>query len=273
MWGSIVVLRTLSVWHHISRFPINVPASPHANVYIVALVLALVSGLLFGIVPLRQVLRANPYQIVKAGPSGTRGRRLTLRDVLLVVQVAICGVLITSSLVAVRGLARSFDSNLGFEPRNSMLVETELAMAGFRGDQVPAMQKRMVDSIRALPGVESVGLISQTPLYGGGFSAAIFADRTTDLRPSNAAATAIKFNISPQYLHSAGTVLLAGRGFSGQDDKGSPRVAMVNREFARKIFGSTRRAVGGRFKLRDGTRIQVVGVVEDGKYDVPHRRS
>jgi len=266
LWGSIALLRAMSVWHPISRFPINVPASPDANVYIVALALALVSGLLFGIVPVRQVLRADPYQIVKAGPSATVGRRVTLRDMLLVVQVAICGVLITSSLVAVRGLARSFDSNFGFEPRNAMLVETELAMAGYHPDQVPAMQKRMLDSVGAIPGVDSVGMISQTPLYGGGFAAAIFTDRTTDLRPSNAVATAVRFNISPEYLHAAGTVLLAGRNVSSQDDKSAPRVAVVNREFARKIFGSTSNAVGGRFKLRDGTQIQVVGVVEDGKY-------
>jgi hypothetical protein len=59
---------------------------------------------------------------------------------------------------------------------------------------------------------------------------------------------------------------LAGRDFSWHDDKDSARVAVVNREFARKIFGSTSKAIGGRFKLRDGTRMQVVGVVEDGKY-------
>jgi predicted permease len=267
LWGSILLLSSLSGWHPISKFPISVPVSPDANVYVVALVLALVSGLLFGIVPVRQVLRTDPYQIVKAGPSGTIGRRITVRDVLLVVQVAICGVLVTSSLVAVRGLARSLNSNFGFQPHNAMLVETELAMAGYRGDQVPAMQKRMLDSVAAIPGVESVGLIGRTPLYGGGFGAAIFTDRTTDLRLSNAATTAIRFNVSPEYLHSAGTLLLAGRGFSWHDDKGSPRVAVVNREFALKIFGSTSHAVGASFKLRDGTRIQVVGVVEDGKYE------
>jgi ABC-type antimicrobial peptide transport system permease subunit len=88
----------------------------------------------------------------------------------------------------------------------------------------------------------------------------------TDLRPSNAVATAERFHISPEYLHAAGTALLAGRDFSQHDDKNAPRVAVVNREFAGKIFGSTINAVGGHFKLRDGTRIQVVGVIEDGKY-------
>ena len=64
----------------------------------------LVSGFLFGAVPVRQVLRTDPYQVIKSGSTATVGRRLTLRDVLLVAQIAICAVLVTSSLVAVRGL-------------------------------------------------------------------------------------------------------------------------------------------------------------------------
>jgi len=243
-----------------------VPVSPDTNVYGIALLLALASGLLFGMIPVRQVLRTNPYQIVKSGSRETIGRRITVRDLLLAVQIAICAVLVTSSMVAVRGLARSLHSNFGFEPRNAVLAETDLAMSGYRGDQVPAMQRRMIEALEAIPGVESVGLEGRLPLDGGGFAAAIFTDQTTDLRPSNAAATAMRFNVSPGYFHAAVTTLLAGRAFSWHDDKDSPRVAVVNREFARKIFGSTRSAVGARFKLRDGTRVQVVGVVEDGKY-------
>jgi ABC-type antimicrobial peptide transport system permease subunit len=79
--------------------------------------------------------------------------------------------------------------------------------------------------------------------------------------------TALRYNASPGYLHTAATALLAGRDFSWHDDKASPRVAIVNRELAAKIFGSVNAAVGGRFKLRDGTRVQVIGVVEDGKYE------
>jgi hypothetical protein len=60
--------------------------------------------------------------------------------------------------------------------------------------------------------------------------------------------------------------LLAGRGFTWHDDKKSPRVAMVNREFARKMFGSEKNAIGGHYKMPDGSRIQVVGIAQDGKY-------
>jgi predicted permease len=106
LMGSVALLRQISSWQPFGGAPVHLPVSPDAKVYVVALVLALVSGFLFGIVPVRQVLRSNPYEIVKAGASSRGGRRLTVRDALLVVQIAICAVLVTSSMVAVRGLAR-----------------------------------------------------------------------------------------------------------------------------------------------------------------------
>jgi predicted permease len=266
LWGSVALLQGLSAWNPVPRFPLTVPVSPDASVYVAAVVLALLSGILFGMVPVRQVLKVDSYQIVKSGSTGTAGRRVTARDLLLVVQIAICAVLVTSSLVAVRGLMRSLHSNFGFEPRNAMLMHTVLAMAGYRGDAVPAMQKRMIKAMAALPGVESVGLIDQPPLYGGPGSAAVFTDETVDLRPSNSINRSYMYCISPEYFHAAGTPLLAGRAFSWHDDGNSPHAAIVNTEFARRIFGSAANALGGYFKMRDGTRIQVVGVVEDGKY-------
>jgi hypothetical protein len=86
------------------------------------------------------------------------------------------------------------------------------------------------------------------------------------LQASNAAATPIVYRISPEYFQASGTALLSGRSFTWHDDKDSPRVAVVNPAFARKIFGSVEKAMGGVFKMKDGTRTQVVGVVENGKY-------
>ena len=120
--GSVVLLQGLSAWQPISRWPLHLSVNPDAKVYAVALLLALASGFLFGAVPVRQVLRTNPYEVVKAGSTGRIGRRITARDVLLVVQIAICAVLVTSSMVAVRGLARSLHDNFGFELQNTMLV-------------------------------------------------------------------------------------------------------------------------------------------------------
>ena len=267
LWGSVALLRGLSVWQPIPRYPISPPVSPDATVYGVALMLALVSAILFGLVPVRQVLRTDPYQVVKSGSTGSVGRRITVRDLLLVVQIAICAVLVTSSMVAVRGLVRSLDSNFGFDPRNVTIVNTDLSMAGYSGERVPEMQKRMLDAMRAIPGVESVGLIDWPPLISGAYNESyVFRDEAADLSPSNAVASPFSFRASPEYFQAAGTALLAGRTFSWHDDKSTRRVAVVNREFADKMFGSAVNALGHFYKLRDGTRIQVVGIVEGGKY-------
>jgi len=264
--GSIMLLRGLSRWQPFSHFPMPMPVSPDANVYAVALLLALVSGLLFGMVPVGQVLRTNPYEVVKAGSAGRVGRRITVRDLLLAGQIAICAVLVTSSLVAVRGLVRSLHSNFGFEPQNVMLLQTDLNMAGYRGDAVTAMRKRMIAAAATIPGVKSVGLTDAPPLTLDAHRLPVFADETTDLRPSNALALPFVLNIAGEYFDAAGTALLSGRTFTWNDDKNAPHVAVINQEFARKIFGSVTSAMGRNFKISDGTRVQVVGIVEDGKY-------
>ena len=232
-----------------------------------ALLLALLSGLFFGLMPVRQVMRSDPWQVIRTGMSGSAStRRFTLRDVLLVTQIAICAVLITSSLVAVRGLVRSLGSNFGFQPQSALLVGTDLHMAGYTEERIPQMQRRMVDAAAAIPGVTGVGYVSNLPLGLGGSDSDVLTDDTTDYRPTNQAADAMNYNISPGYLEAAGTTLLAGRNLTLHDDKNAPKVALVNRHFAVRVFGSVNKAIGGHFKFWGGTRAEVVGVVEDGKY-------
>jgi len=266
LWASVALLHRLAAWQPFPRFPMSMPLAPDPIVYAVALILAVVSGILFGIVPVRQVLKTDPYEIVKAGATATVGRRITVRDLLLGAQIAICAVLVTSSMVAVRGLVRSLHANFGFEPRNATLVSVDLNMAGYKGEAVFAMQKRMIEAFETIPGVKSVGLIDLPPLTWDGHRASVFTDTTTDFRPSNAIAQPFMFNASPAYFEAAGTSLLSGRTFTWHDDENAPHVAVINQEFARKVFGSAAGAMGGYCKLKDGTRIQVVGIVEDGKY-------
>jgi len=266
--GSFLLLRDLSTWEPIPGVPLHLPVAPDAKLYVVALALALVSGFLFGIVPVRQVLRTNPYEIIKAGSSARMGRRLTVRDVLLVVQIAICAVLVTSSMVAVRGLVRSLHSDFGFDPSNTMMAGVNLVTAGYSAEKVPAMQRRMIEAMASIHGVQAVGMVNGYPplVYTAANRSSVFKDETSDLRPPNAAAMPFEYDVSPGYFEAAGTGLLAGRTFSWQDDKNAPAVAVINRDFAVKIFGSVTNAIGKEFKVQDGTRVQVVGVVEDGKY-------
>jgi predicted permease len=266
--GSVALLRGLSVWQPLPYIPIHLPVRPDALTYVVSVVLSLASGLLFGLVPVRQVLRADPWTVVKNNSASGRGAGwFSGRDVLLVIQIALCAVLVTASLVAVRGLVRSLHSNFGFDPEKALLVNTDLTMAGYRGDQIPEVQRKMLDAVANLPGVSSAGLIDIVPLGLGWNENAIYSAATVDLRESNRLGEATTFSVSPGYFQAAGTTLLAGRTTTWNDDKKAPRVAVINREFARLVFGSVSGAVGAYFKIGDGHRLQVIGVVEDGKYE------
>lgn len=267
LWGSTILLRSLSVWQPFPQYPLHLSVVPDVNVYAFALLLTLASAFLFGAVPVRQVLRTDPYQVIKSGTTRVVGRRVTARDVLLVAQIAICAVLVTSSIVAIRGLQHSLRSHFGFAVEHTMMVDTDLNMAGYTAERVPAMQKRMLEAVQAIPGVDAVGLANTVPLDLGTSSSLVFTDQTTDTLPAHAAAELDTFDVSPEYFHAAGTNLIAGRPFTWHDDKNAPPVAIVNPEFARRLFGSVDKAVGGYFRKKDGTRTQVVGIVEQGKYD------
>lgn len=265
--GGVLILHLLSAWQPIPDIPINVPVNPDLRTYAVAMGLALLSGLLFGMVPVRQVLRADPWHTIRTGSAATGSAvRLSFRDFLLGGQIAICAVLVTSSLVAVRGLVRSLHSNFGFDPQHALIVECDLHMAGYNDDQSAEMQKKMLDAIRAIPGVSAAGYTNNVPLGLSGGDSYVYTDATTVYRPTNYIADAMNYNISPGYIRAAGTQLLAGRDLSMADNAQAPFATLVNRDFAEKVFGSVPQAVGAHFKFWGGNRAVVVGVVENGKY-------
>ncbi|MGA8671301.1 MAG: FtsX-like permease family protein, partial [Terracidiphilus sp.] len=266
--GGMPLLRKLSTWQPFAGAPIHIPVTMDARIYAVALALALVSGFLFGIVPVRQVMRANPYEVVKAGSMIRVGRKVTARDVLLVAQIAICALLVTASLVAVRGLMRSMNASYGFDPTNVMTAGVNLANAGYTGERIPQFNRRMIDAMTAIPGVEAAGLVNNYPplVYTAAFREKVFTEQTRDLTASSVALSPFRFNVSPGYLKAAGTTLLAGRDFTWRDDKSAPVPALANRQFALRMFGSMNGATGKHFRIGDGTLVEIVGIIEDGKY-------
>lgn len=267
IWFSVLLLQWLSAWHPLPEYPVQVAVNPDANVYALALLLSVISGFLFGAVPVQHVLQTNPYGVIKSGSTAIIGRRITARDALLTLQIALCAVLVTSSFVAVRGLMRSMRSDLGIQPRNALLVAVDMNTAGYHGEQAAAMQKRVLDAMARIPGVEAVGLTNLPPMtLDCCASSRVFSDTTVDLENANALSEAAEFSVSTNYFRAAGTTLLAGRAFTLFDDKNSPRVAIINQHFARQVFGSEGKAMNAYFKLPDKSRVQVVGIVEDGKY-------
>jgi predicted permease len=240
-------------------------ASVDARVYLAALFLTLVSALLFGMIPARQVSQSSPLQAMKSGSvDSTPLRRFTLRDLLLGAQIAICTLLVTASLVAVRGMVRMLHAPLGFQPEGAMLANIDLSEIEQRGDALLVKQKAMLEAVQRTPGVTTAGAVNRVPFTGGLRGVPVFPPGTTDFNLNNSVLAPYVFTISPSYLEAAGTRLLSGRDISWHDTKTTPYVAFVNQTFARKMWGETS-AIGQRFILRDHL-TEVVGVAEDGKY-------
>jgi len=198
IWAGAMFLRRRSAWNPFPEFPTNVLVNPDANVYVVAVLLAFVSGILFGAVPVRQVLRTDPYEIVKSGSYSKLGRRINFREVLLAAQIAICAVLGTSSFVAVRGLQRTLHGSFGFEPRGVIFADTDLNMAGYPEAAAPATQKRMLETMQAIPGVAAVSLANCPPLSSCAISrTTVFKAKISDLSALNVAASPLNYKVSP----------------------------------------------------------------------------
>ena len=228
-----------------------------ARLYLAGLVLTLGSALLFGMAPVRQVWRSSPLEMMKGGSTGSRHpRRLAPRDLLLGAQIAICTLLVTSSLVAVRGMVGALHTPLGFAPQGAMLVDT--------GDAAIEKRTEMIAAARSIPGVTAAGAVSRTPMTGGMHGVPIFRPGTIEFKLNNSVLAPYVFGMSPGYLEAAGTPLLSGRDFSWHDSPTTPYVAIVNRTLARKMWGDTP-AMAQRFILW-GKLTEVVGVAEDGKY-------
>ncbi len=243
----------------------HLAANVNARVYLAGLALTFGSALLFGMVPAMQAWQSNPLQTMKSGPvEFMHLRRFAPRDLLLGVQIAICTLLVTASLVAVRGMARMLDTPLGIQPKGAMLADVDLSQAGQDRDTALKKQKQMVEEARSIPGVTAAGMVNRTPMTGGIHGIPIYQPGTTEFTMKNYALAPYVFSMSPDYLEAAGTRLVSGRDFSWQDTAKTPHVAIVNETFARHMWGETR-AIGQRFVLW-GNLTQVVGVTENGKY-------
>src|SRR6185503_1751883 len=174
---------------------------------------------------------------------------LSLRDALLVAQIAICALVVTASLVAVRGMRRALHgSSAGIRPQGVMLASIDLG--GLDGNRALEKQKEMIAAVRSLPGVTSVGAVRETPMSWPRRVTPVYRPGTTEFTPEDSALSTHVYPMSPEYLEAAGTRLLEGRDVSWLDTKETPPVAIVNETFARTMWGDTR-AIGQRFVLSE----------------------
>ncbi|MGA3089274.1 MAG: ABC transporter permease [Terriglobales bacterium] len=261
-----IALAGLANWHAPTEYPFMFHIEPQPSLILMALLISVLAGVLFGMMPLLQIFKADPNDTIKNGVSHTpAGRRWALRDILLAAQIALCCVTVTAAFVSLRGLGKAMSMDIGFNPRHAVVTRFDLSHAGYSIETADHFQRQLLERVSQLPGVEAAAYSNCTPLNQDCPPTAVFSQQTTDFRPSNEVFETTNIAVSPGYFTAAQTPLLEGRDVSFADSEKTPTVTLVNREFVRRLFPSED-PVGRYFKDRTGTLIQIVGVVADGKY-------
>jgi predicted permease len=252
------------------KMPVNIPVEimiyVDHRVYIFTFVLAFVTGVIFGLLPALQATRTDLVPALKDEASFGSRRRSWLKGSLIVAQISLSLVLLVGGGLMMRALERAQALNLGFDPQQAVELTLDLRLQGYDSPKGKAFQKSLLERVRILPGVQSAGIADLVPVDLHFSRSAVFIEGQAVER-STEAPIAMYNRASPGYFSAMNTRLLAGRDFTENDDEKGTRVAIVNETFARRFFPGVD-PIGRRFSTGspEGTKTQVVGVVQDGKY-------
>lgn len=252
------------------KLPPNVPVALNIHVdyrvYLFTFLLSLLTGVLFGLAPAWQATKTDLIPALKDEVSFGGQRRSWWMSGLIVSQVALSLALLAGGGLMLRALRQAGTIKLGYDPRRSFEISFDLRLQGYESDQGKEFQKRLLERARALPGVESAGIADMIPVDLHFSRTTVYPEGRAPQRDARAPVTMLN-RASPGYFRAMGTRLLQGRDFTEQDDAKSPRVAIVNETFARRLFPGES-PIGKQFSLgsSDAARMQIIGVVEDGKY-------
>jgi predicted permease len=258
--------------------PLPVPIELHVRLtgrlFFMAAGLVVAGTLLSSLAPALGATRASFVAAIGAdhAPVLRLGRRLTFRRLLVIGQVAVSCVLLVIAVLFVRNLARTSLADPGFDVTRTLMAQVSFV----EGRQLTGTEPTVVEMVRrvgALPGVETAAFARGVPLTIEGISST-----GTDIRVDGAAAPVrVEYEgnvVGPEYFGAMGIRLVRGREFSTQDRSGSPRVAIVNQEFARRYLEG-RDPIGARLHLPGpsgpaavdtSVATEVVGVAADSKY-------
>jgi putative ABC transport system permease protein len=239
-----------------------------ARVLAFTVVIALLTSLLFGLTPALQSSKINLIASLKEGVRGTsRGRRSSaVRSGLVIAEVALSLVLLIGAGLMIKSLARLLNVDPGFKPDRTLTMNIALPGSKYaKADQQTAFFEDVNRRIKALPGIETAGLISSAPLSGGVYAGGFSIEGREPASP-NEDLSADRRMISPDYFNALGIPLVEGRQFSDRDNQSSPGVAIVSESLARRVLAGED-PIGKRIKLggRDSTRpwLSIVGVAGD----------
>jgi predicted permease len=248
--------------------PVFVDVRLDARVLIFTIALAVLTCVLFGLLPALRATYLSPASAMRSGGrSVTAGReRFSIRRALVATQVALSLVLLFGALLFVRSLHNLLTIDPGFQSEGILAVNIDFSKAQYPAERRFAVFRELSHLLSALPGAVSVAQVSFTPVSGGTWNNLV--------GPDGAAAATGKLSYfnqaSPGYFQTMGTRLIAGRDFNDRDTLSSPKVAIVNEMFARKYFAGAN-PVGRTFhQAADAGRpeplFQIVGMVANTKY-------
>jgi predicted permease len=229
-------------------------------------VLAVVTGLLFGIVPAAQITRTNLQNTLREGGRGAHADRHghNLRRSLVMGEIALALTLLTGAGLLVRSFARVAGVDPGFNPSHLLTFNVSLPRLAYPSDtQQVAFFDAMLERVGGTAGVKSVGMTSVMP-FGGSWSTGSFSVEGYTAGPNQPNPWGDIRIVSPAFLPTLGAKLLKGRMFDDRDREGAPRVAIVDEETVKRFWPNSD-PVGKRITrgpVNDSTRwIEVIGVV------------
>ena len=233
-----------------------------------SLLASLVTGVVFGMVPALQSVRTDVVENLKAtGGSVTPDRhRFRLRGALVVSQVTLSLLLLVAAGLFLRSLLNVHTTDPGFRTDGVFTAQLLPMLRGYDDEQTTRFFARVVDRVRALPGVETASLVSHLPLT--------LSIRTSRIQPEGQPGVAPRdfpqidnTNVWPGYFQTMGITLVSGRGFEDSDTADTPDVMIVNQAFVERYWPGED-PIGKRVRTgADGQNTaQVVGVVSNGRY-------
>ena len=260
--------KLLSQWRAPVDFPLQLEIVPDWRVLAFTTFASLATGILFGIGPAVQLSRTDVNGLLKGGSGFVvlkQRFRFALRDVFVSVEVALCFVLVFSSILSLSALQHALTMSIGFQPHGVITAALDLGLAGYQPAQGKAFQQRLLTALQQLPGVASAAVSNSIPLsIDQSSTTAEAADRPPE--HGRNARSATYYIVSPGFFSTLGIPLLSGRDFNQLDNQQASRVAIVNQAFARQIM-HTEDPVGKTFREGFGGPVtQVVGLAQDGKY-------
>jgi predicted permease len=237
----------------------------------VTAVIAALTGVLFGVLPVMRDSRANVAGALRAGARGTRGLPAAnrVKHAIVVSEVALAVLLLAASGLLLRSFQRLMAIDPGFRPQGTLVFRVSLPPRTYPDDdRVRNFVGALGERLRAIPGVRRVGVSNALPLDGSDFTLS-FTIRGRPPLPENAQPSAQIVVATPDFLPALGVPLLSGRAFTDADRPGAARVAIVSRGFAKQFFPG-QNPIGQSVDLGwsvDGNRRggTIVGVVGDVK--------